>query len=78
MPQWGRKRAVDCEACSVRRSPNLALSIFLYAAGMLLILMAGIMLVQSFGWVKAVPDTVIYALIMLSIGGGIMMGLRNR
>jgi uncharacterized membrane protein len=45
---------------------------------MLLILMAGIMLVQAFGWVKIVPDTVIYALVLLSIGGGIMMGLRNR
>jgi len=62
----------------VRRSPNLALSIFLYAAGMLLILMAGIMLVQAFGWVKTVPEAVIYALVLLSIGGGIMMGLRNR
>jgi uncharacterized membrane protein len=56
----------------------LGLSIFLYAAGMLLILMAGIMLVQAFGWIKNVPETVIYALVLLSIGAGIMMGLRNR
>ncbi|HEY9626015.1 MAG TPA: hypothetical protein V6C84_01830 [Coleofasciculaceae cyanobacterium] len=62
----------------MRRSPNLGLSIFLYAAGMLLILMAGIMLVQAFGWIKNVPETVIYALVLLSIGAGIMMGLRNR
>ena len=62
----------------MRQSPNLALSIFLYSAGMLLILMAGVMMVQAFGWVKSVPESVIWALVLLAIGGGILMGLRKR
>jgi hypothetical protein len=61
----------------VKRSPNLGMSIFLYSAGMLLILMAGLMLGQAFGWIKNVPETVIWALVLLSIGGGILMGMRN-
>lgn len=40
--------------------------------------MAGVMLVQAFGWVKAVSESVIWALVLLSIGTGILMGLRNR
>jgi hypothetical protein len=62
----------------VKRSPNLALSIFLYSAGTLLIVMAGLLLVQAFGWVKNMPDTVVWALVLLSVGVGILMGLRNR
>jgi hypothetical protein len=40
--------------------------------------MAGVMLAQAFGWVKTVPETVIWALVLLSIGTGILMGLRKR
>jgi TRAP-type C4-dicarboxylate transport system permease small subunit len=61
----------------VRRSPNLALSIFLYIAGILLVMMAAVLLIQTFAKVT-VPTTAIWALVLLSVGAGILAGVRSR
>ncbi len=58
------------------RSPNLALTIFLYTAGILLVLMAIVLLLQTFG--VRVPKEAIWALVLLAIGAGILRGVRSR
>jgi hypothetical protein len=60
----------------VRRSPNLALTIFLYIAGILLVFMAAVLLIQAFAKVT-IPVTAIWALVLLAIGSGILAGLRR-
>ncbi len=61
----------------VGRSPNLAITIFLYVAGFLLVTMAVVLLLQAFGWVQ-VPRQAIGALALLAVGLGILAGIRNR
>jgi hypothetical protein len=60
----------------VSRSPNLAITIFLYTAGILLVLMALVLLLQAFGVV--IPKEAIWALVLLAIGAGILRGIRSR
>ncbi len=60
----------------MRQSPNLGLTIFLYTAGILLVLMAIVLLLQTFGVV--VPKEAITALVLLAIGSGILKGIRSR
>jgi hypothetical protein len=60
----------------VRRSPNLALTIFLYVAGILLVLMAAVLLFQTFAKVT-IPTTAIAALVLLAVGAGILAGVRR-
>jgi hypothetical protein len=61
---------------SVRRSPNLALTIFLYVSGILLVFMATVLLVQTFAKVT-IPTTAIAALVLLAVGAGILAGVRR-
>ncbi|MCU0567893.1 MAG: hypothetical protein MUF49_14995 [Oculatellaceae cyanobacterium Prado106] len=61
----------------MKRSPNLAVTIFLYIAGILLVLMAAVMLIQTFAKVS-VPPQAIQALVLLGIGSGILAGIRSR
>jgi uncharacterized membrane protein YdcZ (DUF606 family) len=61
----------------VGRSPNLAITIFLYVAGFLLVTMAVVLLLQAFGWFR-VPQQAIGALALLAVGLGILAGIRNR
>jgi hypothetical protein len=60
----------------VRQSPNLGVTIFLYIAGILLVMMAIVLMLQSFG--VRVPEPAIWAVVLLSIGAGILAGIRNR
>jgi hypothetical protein len=60
----------------VRQSPNLAIRIFLYSIGILLVLMAFVLLLKAFGAV--IPQAAIGALALLALGAGILSGLRNR
>jgi uncharacterized membrane protein len=61
----------------VKRSPNLALAIFLYTVGILLVMMAFVLFVQAVGWFQ-IPQPAIMSLVLLAIGLGILMGLKNR
>jgi len=61
----------------VGRNPNLAITIFLYVTGILLVMMALLLLFQAFGWLREVPREAIWALVMLAIGSGILAGIRN-
>lgn len=60
------------------RSPNLAITIFLYVAGIFLVLMAVLLLLQSFGLLTEIPREAVYALVLLAIGSGILAGVRTR
>jgi len=62
----------------VGRSPNLAITIFLYVAGIFLVLMAVLLLLQSFGLLTEIPREAVYALVLLAIGSGILAGVRTR
>jgi divalent metal cation (Fe/Co/Zn/Cd) transporter len=62
----------------VGRSPNLAITIFLYIAGILLVMMAVLLLLQSFGLLTEIPKEAVYALVLLAIGSGILAGVRRR
>lgn len=62
----------------VGRSPNLAVTIFLYTTGILLVMMAALLLLQAFGFLQEIPKEAIWALVLLAIGSGILAGVRNR
>jgi len=67
----------------VGRSPNnLAITIFLYIVGILLVMMAIVLLLQAVGAFTKVPPevmrSIIVALVLLSIGSGILAGIRSR
>lgn len=60
----------------MHQSPGeLAIRILLYVVGTLLVLMAIVLIIQAFG--VQVPREVIYGLVVLSIGSGILAGVRR-
>ncbi len=59
----------------VNESPNVAVKIFLYIIGTLLVFMSIVLIVQAFG--VQVPREVIYGLVVLAIGSGILAGVRR-
>lgn len=59
------------------RPPNLGVTIFLYIAGILLVILAIVLLLQAFG-VFTFPKEAIWALVLLAIGSGILAGIRRR
>lgn len=61
-----------------RRPPNMITSISLYTGGLLLIIFAILLLLQAFGVVPAVSNTVYVALVLLAVGCGLLYGLGNR
>jgi hypothetical protein len=60
------------------QSQNLGIRIFLYVAGILLVMMAIVLLLQAFGFLTNIPREAIWALVLLAIGAGILSALRNR
>ncbi len=58
------------------RSPNLAITIFLYVVGILLVMMAIVLLLQAFG--TRIPREAVGALVLLAIGSGILAGVRSK
>lgn len=59
----------------MNQSPNLAVKIFLYIVGTMLIFMAIVLILQAFG--VQIPKEVIYGLVILAIGSGILAGVRR-
>jgi hypothetical protein len=59
----------------VSQSPNPAVKIFLYIVGTLLVFMAFVLILQAFG--VPIPKEVIYGLVVLAIGSGILAGVRR-
>ncbi|WAL60551.1 hypothetical protein [Thermocoleostomius sinensis] len=59
----------------MNQSPNPAVRIFLYIVGTLLVFMAIVLILQGFGVI--VPREIIYALVVLAIGSGILAGVRR-
>lgn len=62
----------------MRESPNLGIRIFLYVAGILFVILAIVLLLQAFGVLTNIPESAIWALVLLAIGSGILAALRSR
>lgn len=73
-----RLAQANFQVSQASKRPNLGIRIFLYSAGILLVFMAIILLVQSFGWLPTIARTTIWALVLLAIGAGILAGIRSR
>lgn len=56
-------------------SPRRAASIFLYIFGILLVITAVVVLLQGLGILSTIPSYVIWALVLFSIGSGILAAL---
>lgn len=58
--------------------PQLGITIFLYIFGLTLIVTAIIILLKGFGIVSWIPSYVIWALVLLTIGCGILAAINQR
>jgi len=58
-------------------SNNLATMIVLNIVGVMLVLGAVILVLRGLGWVTQIPEYVIWALLLLSLGIGILGGIRS-
>lgn len=58
-------------------TPNLGISIVLYIVGVMLVLTAVLILLKGLGLLTTLPNDIIVALILLSIGVGILGGIRT-
>jgi len=61
----------------VREPLNLFVQIFLYILGILLVMLAVLILLKGLGLVRTIPEYVVWALVLLALGGGILGGLRT-
>jgi hypothetical protein len=62
----------------VKQPTNLGIQIFLYVAGILLVMLAILLLLQAFGYLTNIPRSAIWALVLLAIGSGILSALKAR
>ncbi len=60
-----------------RRPPNQAVTILLYIAGIALVIAAIIVVLRGTGILKQLPDYAIWAIVLFTIGAGILGGLRT-
>lgn len=58
-------------------TPNLGISILLYIVGVLLVTIAVLILLKGLGLLTTLPNDIIWALVLLSIGVGIIGGIRS-
>lgn len=58
-------------------SPNVGISIALYTVGILLVVTAVLILLKAFGLLTTLSNDVIVALVLLSVGVGIISGMRS-
>ncbi|MEM1311790.1 MAG: hypothetical protein AAF921_11025 [Cyanobacteria bacterium P01_D01_bin.44] len=58
-------------------SNNIVIMIVLNIVGVMLVLGAIILVLKGLGWVKQIPEYVIWAMLLLSLGVGILGGLRS-
>ncbi|MBC7972609.1 MAG: hypothetical protein H7Z11_21205 [Verrucomicrobia bacterium] len=56
---------------------NVGISIILYIIGIMLVLTAVLIVLKGIGVLTTLPNYVIWALLLLSVGMGILGGLRN-
>lgn len=56
---------------------NVGISILLYIIGIMLVLTAVLIVLKGIGVLTTLPNYVIWALLLLSVGMGILGGLRN-
>ncbi len=61
----------------MNRSPGTGVTIFLYIFGIALIAIAVILLLQGSGVIDSIPNYVMIALVLISVGGGILAGLKS-
>lgn len=58
-------------------SNNLAVMIVLNIVGVMLVLGAAILVLRGLGWINQIPEYVVWALLLLSLGVGILGGIRS-
>jgi hypothetical protein len=58
-------------------SKNLAVMIVLNIVGVMLVLGAILLVLRGLGWVQQIPEYVVWALLLLSLGIGILNGIRS-
>lgn len=58
-------------------TPNLVISIILYIIGIMLVLTAVLILLKGLGWLTTLPTYAIWAMVLLSVGIGILGGIRS-
>ena len=56
---------------------NVGVSIILYIIGIMLVLTAVLIVLKGIGVLTTLPNYVIWALLLLAVGMGILGGLRN-
>lgn len=61
----------------VGNTPNLVVSIVLYIIGIMLVLTAVLILLKGLGWLTTLPTYAIWSLLLLSVGVGILGGIRS-
>ena len=61
----------------MREPLNLFVRIVLYIIGILLVMMAVLILLKGVGLLPTIPDYVVWALVLLATGSGIIGGLRS-
>lgn len=61
----------------MRSNSNLATTILLNIVGVMLVLAAILLVVRGLGWITQIPGYVIWALVLLSLGIGILGGIRS-
>jgi hypothetical protein len=61
----------------MRGNSNLAMTILLNIVGVMLVLAAGILLLRGIGWINQIPSYVIWAMVLLAVGIGILGGIRS-
>jgi uncharacterized protein (DUF983 family) len=61
----------------VNEPANLVVRIILHIVGILLVMMAILILLKGLGLLLTIPDYVIWALVLLALGTGIIGGLRS-
>jgi len=60
-----------------RRHPNQGITILLYIAGIALVITAIILVLRGTGVLKQIPDYLIWAIVLFTIGAGILGGLKS-
>ncbi|MGF1459039.1 MAG: hypothetical protein ACFBSG_08430 [Leptolyngbyaceae cyanobacterium] len=58
-------------------SNNLAIMIVLNIVGVMFVLGAIILVLRGLGWVTQIPEYVVWSLLLLSLGIGILSGIRS-
>jgi hypothetical protein len=62
---------------SNRQPPNQGLIILLYIAGVALVITAIIIVLRGTGVLKQIPEYAIWAIVLFTIGAGILGGIRS-